>query len=285
MSAQPRVSGVELYHHVYAWGNDRHPIFKEEQHYHTYLNMLVTLSNRYKVDIIAYALMEWHIHLFVYDQENKISEFMQRLHGDYARFYNYRTRRTGHVFGERFNNKIVQCDNYGLRLTRYVHRQALEAGLVDRPEDYVWTSYRIYLGVEKNPIVKSDVMLNQFVNENDVHARYREFVLANDRDNIDWGSRSFMVIGDENYLEEIKKMIKKKGGRARMNREKGRIFQIMRNELKLDMPMMLKPRGRAQRKKRHEIFNILVKKYGFSRSSIAEAFKLSKMGISKAVTR
>jgi hypothetical protein len=71
MSAQPRVSGVELYHHIYAWGNDRHPIFKDDNHYQTYLNLLAIQSTYCKVDVIAYALMEWRIHLFVYDKENK----------------------------------------------------------------------------------------------------------------------------------------------------------------------------------------------------------------------
>ena len=288
MSAQPRVSGVELYHHIYAWGNDRHPIFKDDNHYQTYLNLLAIQSTYCKVDVIAYALMEWHIHLFVYDKENKLSEFMQRLHGDYARFYNHCTKRTGHVFGERFNNKLVQFNNYGLRLTRYIHRQALAAGLVGRPEDYAWTSYRIYIGAEKNPAVKSEVILDQFGKKEDANAanaRYEEFVLAKDNDKIDWDSKSFMVIGDDNYLEVTKKLIKKKKSPGNMKKIKDRIFLIVQNELKLDMQMLLKPKGRAQRKIRHDIFNILVKEYGFTRSSVAIAFNLSTMGISKVLIK
>jgi len=250
--------------------------------------LLAIQSTHYKVDVIAYALMEWHIHLFVYDKENKLSEFMQRLHGDYARFYNHCTKRTGHVFGERFNNKLVQFNNYGLRLTRYIHRQALAAGLVGRPEDYAWTSYRIYIGAEKNPAVKSEVILDQFGKKEDANAanaRYEEFVLAKDNDKIDWDSKSFMVIGDDNYLEVTKKLIKKKKSPGNMKKIKDRIFLIVQNELKLDMQMLLKPKGRAQRKIRHDIFNILVKEYGFTRSSVAIAFNLSTMGISKVLIK
>jgi len=80
-------------------------------------------------------------------------------------------------------------------------------------------------------------------------------------------------------------MIKKKKNPGNMKKTKNRIFLIVQNELKLDMQMLLKPRGRAQRKIRHDIFNILVKEYGFTRSSVANAFNLSTMGISKALIK
>ncbi len=76
MSWPVRLKGEDLYHHVYAWGNDRHPIFKQPCHYQQYLTYLEKYSQRFKVDIIAYALMQWHVHLFIHDQQNLISDFM-----------------------------------------------------------------------------------------------------------------------------------------------------------------------------------------------------------------
>ena len=88
MPKKPRLKGDRLYHHIYAWGNDRHPVFKCQSHYQKYLTYLELFSLRCDISVIAYALMEWHIHLFLYDKYGKLSKFMNNLHGEYARFFN-----------------------------------------------------------------------------------------------------------------------------------------------------------------------------------------------------
>ena len=138
-----RLCGENVYHYIYAWGNDRHPIFKSADHYKKYLTLLEKYALFFDVDVIAYALMATHVHLFVYDRSNKLSHFMMKLHGDYARYYNRINERVGHVFGERFNNKIVAADIYGKWLSRYIHRQAVEAGLVTDPVD--WSKRDLFL--------------------------------------------------------------------------------------------------------------------------------------------
>ena len=162
MSWKTRICGGELYHHIYAWGNDRHPVFKDHYHYVHYLQLLKKYSREYRIDIIAYALMQWHVHFFIYDQDNNISIFMHHLHGDYAQFYNRETHRVGHVFGERFQNKIVLVNEHGTWLSRYINRQAVAAKIVSDPKDYPWTSYRIYVGLEKNEFLKHDVIIKQY---------------------------------------------------------------------------------------------------------------------------
>ena len=103
--------------------------------------MLELTARKKTMDIIAYGLMEWHVHLFVYDRNNTIADFMMTLHGEYAQFFNRECHQIGHVFGERYNNKIVANSVYGLWLSRYIHRQAVEAGMTNDPVLYPWTSY------------------------------------------------------------------------------------------------------------------------------------------------
>jgi len=62
MAKRPRLFGPELYHHIYNRGNDRHPLFKTESDFERYLEYLRIYSRYFAIDIIAYALMEWHIH-------------------------------------------------------------------------------------------------------------------------------------------------------------------------------------------------------------------------------
>ena len=111
MARRPRLFGEELYHHIYAWGNNQQAIFVTDKHYERYINFLGRYSRDNQIDMIAYALMQSHVHLFVYDRLGKISLFMNELHGEYAQYFNHVTGRVGHVFGERFNNKVVQANN------------------------------------------------------------------------------------------------------------------------------------------------------------------------------
>jgi putative transposase len=256
MAWKIRARGEQLYHHIYAWGNDRHPVFRQTQHYHQYLSFLDKYSASFNIDIIAYALMEWHVHLFVYDKANNISDFMMKLHGDYAQYFNKETKHVGHVFGERFNNKIVANNIYGMWLSRYIHRQPLEAKLVDNPKDYPWTSYRVYLGLDKKSFVKPAVILSQFGDSKNSRKQYEQFVLEErDDEPVVWGKRTFTIMNPKHMVRFASK------------------------ELGINEAVLLKPTGMVERRRRHEAIRLLLDKYGYTKAQIAHAFKLSRMAV------
>jgi putative transposase len=251
-----RICGEQLYHHIYAWGNDRNPVFKNNTHYKKYLSLLQKHAEDYTIDVIAYALMEWHVHLFIYDDLNNVSDFMLKLHGDYAQYFNKETQHVGHVFGERFNNKIVVNNIYGKWLSRYIHRQPLEAKLVDDPKDYPWTSYRVYLGLEKKSFVKPAVILSQYDVSKNSRKQYEQFVLEErDDEPVAWGKRSFTIMNPKHMIRFASK------------------------ELGVKEAELLKPTGIVERRKRHEAIRLLLDKYGYTKAQIAHAFKLSRMAV------
>jgi REP element-mobilizing transposase RayT len=254
-----RFRGEDLYHHIYAWGNDHHPIFKERCHYQRYLNYLEEYSTKHKVDIIAYALMRGHVHLFVYDRENNISEFMLHLHGEYAKFYNWSAHRVGHVFGERYNNKIIEANEYGMWLTRYIHRQALKAGIVGDPQHYPWTSYRMYIGEEKNIFLKHEIIIKQFGTGDEAYQKYRDFVLGDNDGPIDWS------------------LIERDQSRSRIG-----IAEACK-QLNTNSESMLNPKGWRERRSRHKLINLLIKEQGYKIVEIARYFKMSKGTVSRII--
>jgi REP element-mobilizing transposase RayT len=252
-----RLCGEDLYHHIYAWGNDRHPVFKADSHYLKYLIFLEKHALDFDVDIIAYAMMEYHVHLFVYDRFNNLSNFMMKLHGDYARFYNGVNERVGHVFGERFNNKIVAANIYGKWLSRYIHRQAVEAGLVQDPADFPWTSYRVYMGLENRRFIKSGVILDQFGEGNDQRSNYRSFVLSKDAGPVDWSKRYFSLIKGDDLIHYICQ------------------------KMDLDASIMKNPRGARERQLRHNALRELHASYGYKASQLARVFGLSRSVVAR----
>jgi hypothetical protein len=73
---------------------------------------------------------------------------MCELNGGYARFSNIRHGRCDHLFGRRFSSREIKTEEYLLEACRYVVLNPVRAGLVERPEQWSWSSYRACAGLE-----------------------------------------------------------------------------------------------------------------------------------------
>ena len=76
---------------------------------------------------------------------------MQWLSGIYARTFNNRHNRTGHVFGGRYRPSIVQREHHLAYACRYVECNPVLAGLCAHPRDWPWSSYRAAVGLTPAP--------------------------------------------------------------------------------------------------------------------------------------
>lgn len=280
MARRPRLFGEGLYHHIYAWGNNRQAIFPADQYYRRYLDLLETHSAEYRIDVIAYALMRSHVHIFVHDRAGTISQFMNCLHGEYAQYFNRVTGNVGHVFGERFNNKIVQANVYGLWLSRYIHRQAVEADLVTDPKDYPWTSYQVYTAGAPSSFVKPEVVLEQFGNVEERSASYRNFVSNFDKGPVDWDVTPAEVIGDETFRRKVQRAI----NRENPNRlSRAEIVALLTTRFVFNPNLLLSASGRAEKSLRRQIITYLITEVGCKRGDVARLFNVSNMTIHKAL--
>ena len=105
------------------------------------------------VEIIAYCIMPTHFHLVVKQlKEDGISFFIQQILNSYSRYFNVKTKRKGPLWEGRFQNVAIETDEQLLHLTRYIHLNPVTAYLVDRPEDWKFSSYREFLGEEKEKL-------------------------------------------------------------------------------------------------------------------------------------
>jgi hypothetical protein len=124
-----------------------------------------------------------HFHLLIMTRLANLSRFMRDTESTYAKRFNGRHERTGHLFGQRFGAVVVDSDVYGHELSRYSHLnhpRSIEGSLRDRLRDlreYEWSSYRAYVGLEapRWPVV-TDVLLADFgetcIEQQDNYARY-----------------------------------------------------------------------------------------------------------------
>jgi len=102
-------------------------------------------SNRI-VEILAYCIMPTHLHLVLAQlDDNGISLYMKNLLNSYTRYFNTRNSRKGPLWQGRFKSVLVKSDEQLLHLTRYIHLNPTSDGLVEKPEDWLYSSYREYL--------------------------------------------------------------------------------------------------------------------------------------------
>jgi putative transposase len=111
----------------------------------------------------AFCLMTTHYHLLLDIPENGLQNGMRRLNGCYAKRFNGRHGRVGHLFGERYYAGLVESDGHMLHLLRYIARNPVEAGFVTRPSEWYWSSYRGCAGIDDGfPFVDSSPLRQYF---------------------------------------------------------------------------------------------------------------------------
>ncbi len=109
------------------------------------------------VEIIAYCLMPTHIHLALQENTEKgVSNYMGRVLNSYTRYFNRKIKRKGPLWESRIKKIEVLSDEQLLHLTRYIHLNPSTAGLIDKPEDWEYSSYREYIGLVKEKMCSKE---------------------------------------------------------------------------------------------------------------------------------
>jgi putative transposase len=164
--------------HVNTRGNDRQLIYLLEVDRFDFLIILAKVVKRYDWIVVAYCLMDNHYHLVVQTPERNLALGMQYLNGRYAMRFNRRHGRRNHLFGERYDERLVERDAHLLESIRYVLLNPVRAGICRRAGEWPWSSYAATAGfVEPPEFLATSTVLSLF-DERPDHARGRfiEFV-------------------------------------------------------------------------------------------------------------
>jgi len=132
---------TNAYYHIITRGNRRETVFLDDNDYHFYLNKLNTLRERLKFRLYAYALMPNHVHLALATGPSKnVSYLMHLINLSYAKYFNNKYKKIGHLWQGRFKSKVIDNESYFLELLNYIENNPVRAKMVITPEDYPWSS-------------------------------------------------------------------------------------------------------------------------------------------------
>jgi len=162
------------YYHVYNRGVNHQDIFRNGDNYRFLLGRVKKYILPNHLAMIAYCLMPNHYHFLLrQDGEIPISTFIQAVFNSYTKAFNHAFVRTGTLFEGPFRAIAIEKYEYLLHLCRYIHRNPLEAGLVNHPVGWQYSNYLEWVGKRAGTLVDMD-----FVNENYPNPEeYEEFVI------------------------------------------------------------------------------------------------------------
>jgi putative transposase len=156
MSRVARIVVPGYPHHVTQRGNRRADVFETEDDRHAYLRFLKKYGERHGLDIWAYCLMTNHVHLIaVPEREESLARTLRDAHTVYAMRFNTRTQMSGHVWQGRFYSCVLD-ETHLWAAVRYVERNPVRAGMVDRAEDHPWSSAPAHCGLRTDPLLSKE---------------------------------------------------------------------------------------------------------------------------------
>jgi putative transposase len=150
-------------YHVFSCATGGGFLFRDGRDRDRHLSILAVTVERYRWRLHFFTLLGTHFHVLLTTPEPNIAAGMQYLNGLYCRSFNRRHGRAGHLVKGRYGSVLVESEQHGAALIPYLALNAVEAGLVRRPEDWIWCSYASLVGLAPGwSFVTPDWILEQF---------------------------------------------------------------------------------------------------------------------------
>ena len=146
MARLARIVAPGRAHHVTQRGNRRMQTFFCDEDYQEYLSLLGQWCGEFEVRIWAYCLMPNHAHLIlVPSAADGLRRAVAEVHRRYTRMINFREGWRGCLWQGRFAS-FVMSEKHLMGAVRYVERNPVKAGLVERAEQWPWSSAAGHVG-------------------------------------------------------------------------------------------------------------------------------------------
>lgn len=133
-----------LVSHITQRAAGKDPLFIEDRDYLFMLSLLKEISGKYSLKIFSFCLMPNHVHLLLSPSEENLYDAMRDLFARYARWFNRRYERKGHLFGGPYRQAVCFDDRYLLAASLYIHLNPVKAEIEEDPRQYRWSSVRLF---------------------------------------------------------------------------------------------------------------------------------------------
>jgi putative transposase len=122
-------------------GNGRQTVFHKEGGFAAFAKLLREAGERIDMRLLAYCVLFNHFHLLLWPRrEGDLSAYMMWLTTAHVRRYHQHYHSSGHFWQGRFRSFPIEDDGHLLIVHRYIERNPVRAGLVQRAQGWFWSS-------------------------------------------------------------------------------------------------------------------------------------------------
>src|SRR3989339_949437 len=180
MPRQRRIIIAGGFYHIIQRGIEHRQIFIDDSDRSEFLRRLEIALRETQTSCLGWALMPNHFHLIIKTGKKPISDLMRKLLTGYAGYFNWRHKRVGHLYQNRYKGILCDEEAYLLELVRYVHLNPLRGGIVRNMDElcrYKWCGHGATAGKRKVMWQNVDEVLERFGNTcKYAQLKYRQFV-------------------------------------------------------------------------------------------------------------
>jgi len=151
-------------YHVMSRSNRKESLFKDEEDFRHFYNLLELANQKYPFQISSFVFMQTHFHLLMTSDKLQYSSIMQFVKKNYCIYFNRKYKLRGHLFDKRFLAKPAHSHRILLIMSRYIHYNPVEINIIKDPQDYKWSSYPLLLNANLEFNKNADVALPSFIN-------------------------------------------------------------------------------------------------------------------------
>lgn len=149
-------------HHITQRGVRRYNVFLEQSDHERYIELLKVYSERFRLRILAYCLMTNHVHVVGSPAAiDSIAKTFKYCHGIYATEFNKKYGKSGHVWQARPFSCVLD-EPHTWAAIRYVERNPVRARIIDRAENYRWSSAAAHCGLRSDALL-TDLPPSRFI--------------------------------------------------------------------------------------------------------------------------
>ena len=120
------------YYHIINRGVEKRKVFLEKADKDKFLEILCSEFLKYDVILHSYVLMDNHYHLLIQTNKDNLSDVMREINSKYAKYFNKKYERVGHLWQDRFKSWYITNEQYLWTLFRYIEYNPIKANLVKR---------------------------------------------------------------------------------------------------------------------------------------------------------
>ncbi len=204
MPRLPRVVLPGCPHHVINRGNRRQIVFFSDKDKRAYYNILKRETNKVGIIIWTYCLMDNHVHLIaVPESKDALAKGIGEAERKYSRIINLRYDWKGHLWQERFKSNPMGED-YLYSAVRYIERNPVREGIVEKAEDYYFSSAKAHVFGENDELL-SDFYLTSEIP--DWASYLREETNESEKELFRSHAHSGHPLGDDEFIENLERMM------------------------------------------------------------------------------